>query len=187
MATSSMRDRLPGNALMRLFTVLLLCLALATCSSLPPRVQVVSPASAELTGRRSFSLIAAEQELSGELPFANRYAQLDQLLREGLSQRGYQAQGNPRADIQVYYWLAVQDSPLDFKVDAVPPNPLGPYQTIHRLRDETGTLRVRLTSPAQQTLWEGLISTGLSPAKDSAELLERATQALLQQIPKASP
>lgn len=170
---------------MRLFTVLLLCLALATCSSLPPRAQVVSPASAELTGRRSFSLIAAEQALSSELPFANRYAQLDQLLRAGLSQRGYQA--SPQADIQVYYWLAVQDSPLDFKVDAAPPSPLGPYQTIHRLRDETGTLRVRLTTPAQQILWEGLISTGLSPAKDSAELLERATQALLQQIPMASP
>lgn len=179
-----MPDGLPRNTLMRLFIALLLCLALATCSSQPPRVQVVSPASAELTGRHSFSLIAAEQALSGELPFANRYAQLDQLLREGLSQLGYQA--SPQADIQVYYWLAVQDSPLDFKVEAAPPTPLGPYQAIHRLRDETGTLRIRLTTPEQQTLWEGLISTGLSPAKDSAELLERATQALLQQIPAAT-
>lgn len=170
---------------MRLFIVLLLCLALATCSNQLPRAQVLTPASAELTGKRSFSLIAAEQAVAGDVPFAERYAQLEQLLREGLSARGYQA--NPQAEIQVYYWLAVQDSPLDFKVDAAPPTPLGPYQAIHRLRDETGTLRVRLTTPEQQTLWEGLISTGLSPAKDSAELLERATQALLQQIPAASP
>ncbi|HZX16624.1 MAG TPA: DUF4136 domain-containing protein [Pseudomonas sp.] len=170
---------------MRLFIVLLLCLALATCSSQLTRVQVLTPASTELTGKRSFSLIAAEQAVEGDVPFAERYAQLEQLLREGLSARGYQA--NPQADIQVYYWLAVQDSPLDFKVDDAPPNPLGPYQAIHRLRDETGTLRIRLTTPEQQILWEGLISTGLSPAKDSAELLERATQALLQQIPMASP
>ncbi|WP_422910394.1 hypothetical protein ACOCLD_00245 [Pseudomonas sp. MAC6] len=170
---------------MRLFTVLLLCLALATCSSQPPRVQVLTPASTELTGKHSFSLIAADQALQGEVPFAERYEQLEQLLREGLSNRGYQA--SPRAEIQVYYWLAVQDSPLDFKVDTAPPTSLGPYQAIHRLRDETGTLRLRLTTPAQVILWEGLISTGLSPAKDSAELLERATQALLQQIPMASP
>lgn len=170
---------------MRLFTVLLLCLALATCSSQPPRVQVLTPASTELTGKHSFSLIAADQALQGEVPFAERYEQLEQLLREGLSNRGYQA--SPQAQIQVYYWLAVQDSPLDFKVDTAPPTSLGPYQAMHRLRDETGTLRLRLTTPAQVILWEGLISAGLSPAKDSAELLERATQALLQQIPMASP
>ena len=170
---------------MRLFIVLLLCLALATCSSQLPRAQVLTAASAELTGKRSFSLIAAEQAVEGDVPFAERYAQLAQLLREGLSARGYQA--SPQAQIQVYYWLAVQDSPLDFKVDAAPATLLGPYQAIHRLRDETGTLRIRLTTPTQHILWEGLINTGLSPARDSAELLERATQALLQQIPLASP
>ncbi|MFI8384624.1 hypothetical protein [Pseudomonas sp. NPDC079086] len=169
---------------MRLFIVLLLCLALATCSSQLPRAQVLTPASAELTGKRSFSLIAAEQAVAGHVPFAERYAQLEQLLRAGLSARGYQA--NPQAEIQVYYWLAVQDSPLEFKADAAPPTPLGPYQAIHRLRDETGTLRIRLTTPEQHILWEGLISTGLSPAKDSAELLERATLVLLQQIPEAA-
>ncbi|WP_339525715.1 hypothetical protein [Pseudomonas sp. EA_35y_Pfl2_R111] len=170
---------------MRLFIVLLLCLALATCSSQLPRVQILTPASAELTGKHSFSLIAVEQAVEGDVPFAERYAQLEQLLREGLSTRGYQA--SPQAQIEVYYWLAVQDSPLDFKVDTAPPTPLGPYQAIHRLRDETGTLRIRLTTPEQKILWEGLIRTGLSPAKDSAELLERATQALLQQIPMATP
>jgi hypothetical protein len=170
---------------MRLFIVLLLCLALATCSSPLPRIQVISPAHAELAGRGSFQLIAAEQAVAGDLPFAERYQQLDQLLRQGLSQRGYRA--SPQAQIQVYYWLAVQDQPLQFKADTAPPSPLGPYQAIHRLRDSTGTLRLRLTTPEQQLLWEGLASTGLSPERDSAELLERATQALLQQIPAASP
>jgi hypothetical protein len=170
---------------MRLFIVLLLCLALATCSSQLPRTQILTPASAELAGKRFFTLIAAEQAVHGAIPLPERYAQLEHWLGEGLSARGYQA--SPQAQIQVYYWLAVQDSPLDFKTDAAPPNPLGPYQAIHRLRDETGTLRVRLTTPAQQILWEGVISTGLSPAKDSAELLERATQALLQQVPLANP
>lgn len=179
-----MRSSLPGNAAMRLFIVLLLCLGLATCSSQLPRVQVLSQAHAELTRRSSFQLIAAEQAVKGELPFASRYPKLEQLLRQGLTQRGYRA--NPRADIRVYYWLAVQDSPLEFKTDAAPPTQLGPYQAIHQLRDSTGTLRVRLTSPTQQVLWEGLITTGLSPERDSAELLERATQALLQQIPAAS-
>lgn len=169
---------------MRLFIVLLLCLALATCSSQPPHVQVITLASPELTQSRGFELIAAEQAVNGPLPFANRYRQLDQLLREGLTQRGYHA--SHEAQILVYYWLAVQDSPLDFHVEAAPPTPLGPYQALHRLRDSTGTLRIRLTTPEQKTLWEGLISTGLSPAKDSAELLERATQALLKQIPKAA-
>lgn len=169
---------------MRLFIALLLCLALAACSSQVPLVQVLSPAHAALAGRGSFQLMAAEQAVSGDLPFAERYQQLDQLLHQGLSQRGYQA--GPQPEIQVYYWLAVQDQPLEFKVDAAPPSPLGPYQAIHRLRDSTGTLRLRLTTPEQLVLWEGLASTGLSPERDSAELLERATQALLQQIPTAS-
>ncbi|MVW73726.1 DUF4136 domain-containing protein [Pseudomonas xionganensis] len=170
---------------MRLFAVLLLCLALATCSSPLPQVQVLSPATDELLGRQTFELIAAEHSLAAEPPFAERYQQLAQLLRAGLSQRGYRH--NPQAQIQVYYWLALQDSPLDVKVDTAPPSPLGPYQAIHPLRDRTGTLRLRLTSPQQQILWEGLIHTGLSPDKDSAELLERAAQALVQQIPQARP
>jgi hypothetical protein len=169
---------------MRLFTVLLLCLAMATCSSNLPRAQILTPASVDLAGKHTFALVAAEQPEQNDTPLAERHAQLAQLLREGLSARGYQA--NPQAEIQVHYSLAMQDSPLDIRVDNAPPTPLGPYQAVHRLRDETGTLRIRLTTPTQQPLWEGLINTGLSPAKDSAELLERATQALLQQIPQAA-
>lgn len=169
---------------MRLFTVLLLCLAMATCSSNLPRAQILTPASADLAGKHTFALVAAEQPEQGDAAFIERNAQLAQLLRAGLSARGYQV--NPLAEIQVHYSLAMQDSPLDIRVDSAPPTPLGPYQAEHRLRDETGTLRIRLTTPTQQPLWEGLINTGLSPAKDSAELLERATQALLQQIPQAA-
>lgn len=170
---------------MRLFAVLLLCLALATCSSQLPRVQVLTPATDELPRRQTFELVAAEHSLASDPPFAERYQQLTQLLRAGLSQRGYRQ--NPQAQIQVYYWLALQDSPLEVKVDTAPPSPLGPYQAIHPLRDRTGTLRLRLTTPEQQILWEGLIHTGLSPEKDSAELLERAARALTAQIPQAAP
>jgi hypothetical protein len=80
-----------------------------------------------------------------------------------------------------------RDGPLLFKADVPPPNPLGPYQAIHRLRDETGTLRLRLTDLDGRILWEGVISTGLSPARDSAELLGRAVQVLTEQIPLARP
>ncbi|MGH8353267.1 MAG: DUF4136 domain-containing protein [Pseudomonas sp.] len=168
---------------MRLFIVLLLCLALATCASPAPPIQVVKPAAAELAGRHSFQLLAPQQAVNGELPFRERYAQLAPLLRQGLGLRGYR-EGRP-AELRVYYWLALRDRPLEFKVDVPPPDPLGPYRAIHRLRDETGTLRLRLTTPNQQVLWEGLVSTGLSPARDSAEQLERAVQALLQQLPAA--
>ena len=110
---------------------------------------------------------------------------MPQLLRHGLSARGYHESQQPQ--LRVYYWLAVQDSPLTFKVDVPPPSPLGPYQAIHRLRDETGTLRLRLTDLDERILWEGVISTGLSPARDSGELLERAVQVLTEQIPLTTP
>lgn len=183
-ALPSIYSRFPEMVAMRLFLVLLLCLGLATCSSQIPLAHVLSPASAELSGRRDFVLMAPDQVIAGDIPFHERYSQLDQLLRQGLAQRGYRE--SPQPELRVYYWLAVQDRPLEFKVDVPPPNPLGPYQAIHRLRDATGTLRLRLTDLDDRLLWEGLISTGLSPARDSAELLERATHALTQQIPAAS-
>jgi len=168
---------------MRLFIVLLLCLALATCASPTPPIQVVKPATADLVGRHSFQLLAPQQVVDGELPFRERYAQLAALLRQGLAERGYH-EGQP-PQLRVYYWLALRDTPLELRVDQAPPDPLGPYRAIHRLRDETGTLRLRLTDLDEQVLWEGLVSTGLSPAWDSAEQLERAVAALLRQIPPA--
>ena len=165
---------------MRLFLVILLCLGLATCTSQIPQARILSPADASLAGRYSFALIDPPGTAA-----TDDYRQLPQLLRQGLSARGYHESTQPQ--LRVHYWLAVQDSPLDFHVETAPPTPLGPYQALHRLRDSTGTLRIRLTTPEQHILWEGLSSTGLSPQRDSAELLERATQALLQQIPKATP
>ncbi|WP_212631048.1 DUF4136 domain-containing protein [Pseudomonas sp. KB-10] len=170
---------------MRLFLVILLCLGLATCASHVPQARILSPADASLAGRHSFELIDPQASLEGEAPFPERYRQLPQLLRHGLSNRGYHESQQPQ--LRVYYWLAVQDGPLLFKVDTPPPDPLGPYQAIHRLRDETGTLRLRLTDLDQRILWEGVISTGLSPARDSAELLERAVRVLTEQIPQATP
>lgn len=168
---------------MRLFIVLLLCLGVATCTPHTPRVQVLAPASQALAGRQGFELIAPETAVLGEMPLRERYAQLDRLLRQELTRRGYR-QRRP-ADLRVYYWLAVQDSPLQFKVDVPPANLLGPYQAIHRLRDATGTLRVRLTDRDERILWEGVVDTGLSPARDSAKLLERATRALTRHLPAA--
>ncbi len=168
---------------MRLFLVLLLCLALATCSTQVPRVQVLQPAAPELAGLSRFALVSPEQAVDGELPYREHYAQLAPLLRQGLESRGYRASDD--AQLRVYYWLAVSDAPLEFKVDQAAPAPLGPYQAIHRLRDESGTLRLRLTDPTGQVLWEGLASTGLSPSWDSAELLENAARALIEQVPAA--
>lgn len=168
---------------MRLFLVLLLCLALATCSTPIPQVRVLHPAPAGLADLREFELVPPEQAVKGDLPQRERYAELKPLIRQELEARGYRAASD--APLRVYYWLAVSDQPLEFKVDQAPPSPLGPYQAIHRLRDETGTLRLRLTDPGGQILWEGLASTGLSPARDSAELLESAVRALIAQVPMA--
>ncbi|WP_028631087.1 MULTISPECIES: DUF4136 domain-containing protein [Pseudomonas] len=168
---------------MRLFLVLLLCLALATCSTPVPQIRILQPATAELAGRIRFELVSPAQAVDGELPYQERYAQVAPLIRRGLEARGYRATRD--AQFRVYYWLAVNDQPLEFKVDQAPPSPLGPYQAIHRLRDETGTLRLRLTDTAGNVLWEGLASTGLSPSWESAELLESAVRALVEQVPAA--
>ncbi|MFZ6048343.1 DUF4136 domain-containing protein [Pseudomonas sp. CR3202] len=168
---------------MRLFLVLLLCLALATCSTHVPLVRILQPAAPELAGRSRFELASPERAVDGEPPYQERYAQLAPLLRQGLENRGYRASAN--AQLRVYYWLAISDAPLEFKVDQAPPSPLGPYQAIHRLRDESGSLRLRLTDQTGQVLWEGLASTGLSPSWDSTELLENAVRALIEQVPAA--
>ncbi|WP_447755556.1 DUF4136 domain-containing protein [Pseudomonas nicosulfuronedens] len=169
---------------MRLFAILLLCLAVATCSSSVPHAQVAHPADARLEGLHNFQLMPPENAVDA-LPYRNRYPLINAQVRQGLIERGYRESAAPQ--IRVYYWLALQDAPLEFKVDVPPPQPLGPYLAIHRLRDETGTLRLRLTDAQEQTLWEGTVSTGLSPAHASATLLQDAIGALIQQIPSAAP
>lgn len=169
---------------MRLFAILLLCLAVATCSNPVPHAQVAHPAEARLDGLHDFQLMPPENAVD-TLPYRSRYPLINAQVRQGLIERGYRESAAPQ--IRVYYWLAVQDAPLEFKVDVPPPQPLGPYLAIHRLRDETGTLRLRLTDAQEQTLWEGTVSTGLSPAHASAALLQDAIGALIQQIPSAAP
>lgn len=121
---------------------------------------------------------------AGRSPYRAHYRQLAPLLRQQLAERGYHESQQP--ELRVYYWLALQDAPLEFRVDEAPPSPLGGYQAIHRLRDATGTLRLRITDLTGQVLWEGTASTGLSPAWDSAELLQTAVEALVRQIPVAT-
>lgn len=174
----------PVETAMRLFAILLLCLAVATCSNPVPHAQVAHPADARLAGLRNFQLMPPENAVDA-LPYRSRYPLINAQVRQGLIERGYRESAVPQ--LRVYYWLALQDAPLEFKVDTPPPNPLGPYLAIHRLRDETGTLRLRLTDAQEQTLWEGTVSTGLSPAHASAALLQDAVGALLQQIPAAAP
>lgn len=169
---------------MRLFAILLLCLALATCTTQIPQAHVTQPADARLNGLHAFQLMPPENAVDA-LPYASRYPLLNAWLLQGMEKRGYR--DSSQAQLRVYYWLALRNAPLEFKVDVPPPQSLGPYLAIHRLHDETGTLRVRLTDLQDQVLWEGTVSTGLSPQHASSELLQHAVEALVSQVPKAAP
>lgn len=167
---------------MRLLLITLLCVALASCANPPePRTKVSHADLQALSQLKRFKMIAPESMLKNPSALQALYPQLGLLLGEQLRRKGYQ-QTEP-AQINVYYGLAVQGHRFEFKVDQVPPSQLGAYQAIHRLHDETGTLRLRLTGPANKLLWQGSRKTGLSPASYSAELLERAVIALTAQIP----
>ncbi|MES2819516.1 MAG: DUF4136 domain-containing protein [Pseudomonadota bacterium] len=165
------------------FYLMLLCLLLSGCSSPTPRVALLQPSVAELAGLRRFALQPAQPLPDEQVPDTLRTAQLEGLLRKGLQARGYEA--GPPPQLRVAYWLTLTQQPLSYNVDPPAALALGPYQAIHRLQDETGTLRLRLTDVHDRVLWEGLVSTGLSPSTQSAEAMERAVEALLLQLPKA--
>lgn len=167
---------------MRLFATILLCLALGACADHPPGVRLTHPASAELPGLQSFQLMPPERAVDA-LPYRSRYPLINAELRQGLAAHGYHESATPQ--FRVYYWLALRDAALEFRPDLPPTSSMGPYLAIHRLRDETGTLRVRLVDLEERILWEGTASTGLSPARANPEQLERAVGALLQQLPRA--
>ena len=170
---------------MRLLLIVLTCAALASCATPHiPQTQVSHASPRALARLQRFKLIAPASILKAPTAFPGAYPQLASLLSEQLQLRGYR-QAEP-AQINVYYWLAVQERPVEFKVDQAPPSQLGAYLAIHRLQDETGTLRLRLTDQANNLLWEGTSKTGLSPASYSAELLKQATQALTAQIPASA-
>ncbi|MDP3845867.1 MAG: hypothetical protein Q8R10_05510 [Pseudomonas sp.] len=168
---------------MRVFPVLLICLALATCSSNILRPEITTLASAELQGHRRVQLHplpAPSPDESGAVP---NIARLTPMLREGLSLRGYSEDAS--AELRAYYWLDLHVIPIDVEVDQAPPAPLGPYQSVHRLRDENATLHLRLSNAQSRVLWEGQIDSSLSPSWDSDQQLQKAWDALLQQLPMA--
>ena len=169
---------------MRLPAILICCLALVACSTPPPDAQVTQAADKRLDGLRNFQLMPPENAVDA-LPYASRYPLLNAWLRQGLERQGYRESG--QAQLRIYYWLALRDAALEFKADVPPPQSLGPYLAIHRLPDQTGTLRVRLTDLHDQVLWEGTVSTGLSPQRTSSERLRHAVDALVAQVPKAAP
>lgn len=170
---------------MRLLVILLTCMALASCANTPtPHTEISTVNPQALSALSRFKLISPEPILKPSAAPPALYPQLTSLLREQLQQRGYQ-QAEP-AQIHVYYWLEVCEQPIEFEVDQAPPNQLGAYQAIHVLHDETGTLHLRLTDPANNVLWQGTSKTGLSPASYSAKLLKQAVLALTTQIPAST-
>jgi hypothetical protein len=173
-----------GFLYMRILAVLMVCLALATCSSNAPRPQISTAATVELKNYPQLRLIALPARQQEAPAPAAITARLTSMLREGLSLRGYSE--DPQAELLAYYWLELQITPFDINANMAPPAPLGPYQSVHRLHEERVTLRLRLTNEQNLLLWEGQIDTGLSPAWDSEQQLQRACDSLLQQLPRAS-
>lgn len=169
---------MPRIRLMLLTAVLLV---IAACTNPQPQPHISTSASVMLNGLQRFSLLPTEAD--AEAPAAQQ-AQLHGLLLQGLEQRGYQA-AEP-AEIQVQYWFSEQTTPLQLNVDTPAPEPLGPYQAVHRLQDVNASLRVQLHDAQQNLLWEGSIDTPLSPASQRTDLLKQAIQRLLRELPRAA-
>ena len=166
---------------MRALPILSCSLFLIACSTPDtPTVDVLHTAS-QLGTRHDYQLMAPQQALA--LPYATGYPLFAQRLRQGLDARGYRE--TAEAPLQVHYWLAIRDTPVEYRVDMPPPNPLGPYQAIHRLPEETGALRVRITDADGQVLWEAQARTALSPMSERNARLQQAVDALLEELPAA--
>jgi hypothetical protein len=167
---------------MRTFALLLACLAVANCANNMLRPVITTPASAELQGRHIQLQALPTQNQDASAQPAN-IAKLTAMLREGLRVRGYLESAD--AKLRAYYWLDLRVTPLDIAVDQAPPAPLGPYQSQYRLHDENATLHLRLTDLQDRVLWEGQIDSSLSPAWERDQQLQKAWEALLQQLPMA--
>ncbi|WXL26420.1 hypothetical protein WG219_02725 [Ectopseudomonas mendocina] len=72
-----------------------------------------------------------------------------------------------------------------FNEHTAPPEQLGPYQALHRLKSLSATLRVQLRDSQQRILWEGQIETPLSPENDRAAFLDQAVQNLMNELPRS--
>jgi hypothetical protein len=168
---------------MRALSLILLCLALATCSSNILRPQITTPAAIELKQHSHLQLLALTPPQQNTAAPAAISTRLTPMLREGLSLRGYREA--PQADLRAYYWLELQITPIDIEANMAPPAALGPYQSVQRLQDVNATLHLRLVTEQDRVLWAGQIDTGLSPAWDNDQQLQKACDALLQQLPMA--
>lgn len=169
---------------MPVLRIVLLSLLLAGCASTPPQVLVVQTATPALATRHSFEMLPPSTNPSGELPPKTDYGQVEAGLRQGLLNHGYHE--SKKAELRVAYSLTLNEAPLEFRVDNPPEglgNQLGSYLAVHRFKDESATLRLRISDRADKTLWQGLITTRLSPSWQREELLKAAVTALLQQIP----
>ena len=164
-----------------LLRIFLLSLLLAGCSSPSPQVLVVQTATPSLGDRHTFEILPPSTRPDGELPPTRDYAQVRANLRQGLLNRGYLEA--KKADVRVAYTLTLNEAPIEFRVDTPPPNGLGSYLAVHRLQDESITLRLRISDRGNKILWQGLITTSLSPSWQREELLRAAVVALMQQIP----
>ena len=160
---------------------LLLSLLLAGCATSSPQVLVVQTATPSLGTRHTFEMLPPSTSTDGQLPPVADYAQVEASLRQGLLNHGYRE--SRKAEVRVAYAMTLNETPLEFRVDNPPNNPLGSYLAVHRFQDESVTLRLRISDRADKTLWQGLITASLSPSWQRGELLHAAVVTLLQQIP----
>jgi hypothetical protein len=166
---------------MPVLRILLLSLLLAGCATSSPQVLVVQTATASLGSRHTFEMLPPRTSTDGKLPPTSDYAQVEASLRQGLLNHGYKE--SQKAEVRVAYSLTLNETPLEFRVDNPPNNPLGSYLAVHRFQDENVTFRLRISDRADKTLWQGLITASLSPSWQRAALLHEAVGTLLEQIP----
>jgi hypothetical protein len=91
----------------------------------------------------------------------------------------------PQLDTAAPAGITARLLPIAIGVNMAPPTPLGPQQSLQRLQNVNATLHLRLANEQGRVLWEGQIDTGLSPAWDSDQQLQKACDALLQQLPSS--
>ncbi len=166
---------------MPVLRILLLSLLLAGCATSSPQVLVVQTATPSLGTHHTFEMLPPSTNTDGQLPPTTDYALVEAGLRQGLLNHGYREA--KKADVRVAYTLTLNETPLEFRVDNPPNNPLGSYLAVHRFQDENVTLRLRVSDRADKTLWQGLITTSLSPSWQREALLHEAVVTLLEQIP----
>ena len=171
---------------MRQSLIIVLCLSLLACASNPlPTPQVLSSNPAALSGLTHYRLSSSPLPAVTDEALAIALQQLSGDISRALAERGYQE--GPPAQLLIDSNLELSNQIVPYSVDSLPPQLLGPDQSVQLLHEVSATLTLRLISLEGQTLWHGLINIGLSPTRDSSDLLEQAVERLVQQIPAAKP